>query len=177
MIKKNSRNWRGAKVPGRMNRRGISPLIATVLLIAFAVALGSVVYTYFILLVDSGSGTSLNGCAKFVSLSTIKSSNGNYVYQYDAQTKEIKINLYNNGYSEVSGLTYSVIGTKDNYNVNNDMKDTISQATVYKLTIPYDPGKYGSIQSIMITPFYVKAGQQELCPDGKIQINEQTQAK
>ena len=163
---------RTKKLRGVSGKRAISPLIATVLLIAFAVALGSVVYTYFILLVDSGGGSSLNGCAKFVSLGTVK-NNGNYVYQYDSGSQEIKVNLFNNGVSEVSGLTYSVVGSKDIYTVKNDMKDTISPGTAQKLKIDYDAGKYGNIQSIIITPLYVKAGAQELCQEGKIQISSQ----
>jgi len=150
------------------DKRGISPLIATILLIAFAVALGSVVYTYFILLVDDATGSSLQGCARFVSLSSTADRTGEYVYDYDTNTG-IRVSVFNNGPSEVKALTYNVEGTREVLSVERQMQ-SISPGTSTWLTIPYNLDEYGNIMRIVVTPHYQHAGDIRICTEGRLEL-------
>jgi flagellin-like protein len=152
-----------------MNRKGISPLIATILLIAFAVALGSVVYTYFILLVDGGDA--LQGCARFISLSSTPDRAGEYVYDYDA-TSGIRISIFNNGPSELKAITYVVEGTKEHLSAEKQ-PITLSPGTSSWFTIPYDMNEYGSIMRIVLTPHYQNTGELRVCNEGRLEVIKQ----
>jgi flagellin-like protein len=149
------------------DRRGISPLIATILLIAFAVALGSVVYTYFIILVDN-AGASGQGCERFISLSSTPDRSGDYVYDFDRSTG-IRVVVYNNGPNEVTALTYVVEGTKQMFKVEEGM-NRIAPGTSDWISIPYDTEVYGEIMRIVITPHYKHSGHNRICTEGRLEI-------
>ncbi|MFT4309109.1 MAG: archaellin/type IV pilin N-terminal domain-containing protein [Candidatus Woesearchaeota archaeon] len=147
------------------SRKGISPLIATILLIAFAVALGSVVYTYFILLVDD---TALQGCSRFVSLSSTPDRAGDYVY--DVDSSGVRVNVYNEGPNPVEAITYVVEGTRENLVVEKKMQ-SISPAVSRWITIEnYDTDVYGEIRRIVITPHYTHSGALRICTEGRLEV-------
>ena len=135
-----------------MARRGMSPLIATVLLIAFAVALGAVILN--IRNFNPGgiiTGTGSPGCAEDLSI-TIHNLNGPQLYYGGSgQAGYISFTIDNTGLKTVEGLTVLVEGDKDKLRM---VFDDISIAPVYDFSkkIDYDFTKYGTIQQVTFIP-------------------------
>ncbi len=150
----------------KFNKKAISPLIATILLVAFAVALGSVVYTYFLVISDSSS-YNINTCSNYVFLEANKNPKGEYYY--DLQGNQIIVNLLNKGTSRVVALNVVVEGSKDNL-VLEKMSFNLNPGISKKLRIDYDSNIYGSIQRIIITPYFIKAGEETVCTDSILEI-------
>jgi flagellin-like protein len=89
-----------------IHKKGVSPLIATVLLIAFAVALGSVV-------LNIGVSLAVNPCD---TSKVIIASQGNVCY--DGST--IRFRVLNEGTSSVDGFKVSIVGETDSLNQEFD---------------------------------------------------------
>ncbi len=149
-----------------VGKKAISPLIATILLVAFAVALGSVVYTYFLVVSDSSS-YGINSCSNYVFLEANKDSSGNFYYDFSGN--QIIVNLLNKGTSRVVALNIVVEGSDDNL-VLERKSFVLNPGISKKLRIEYNPEIYGSIQRIIITPYYVKAGEKTICTDSILEI-------
>lgn len=99
-----------------MNKRAVSPLIATVLLIAFSVALGAVVMNWGTQYVkdtseDSASNSDVKlACSTGVSLEFIKIDGVTQVY-YTNSSNELNISaLITNGPTPIEGIKVTVIG-------------------------------------------------------------------
>lgn len=148
------------------SKKGVSPLIATILLIAFAVALGSVVMNW---------GLNLN-LAKISDVcidAEIKIRNvGNSEACFGGVGGNGYINFVidNVGKKNISGLAIWIIGEKgtklfdlDNIQINIDslfQKDDKE--------VSYDSGTYGSIKQVQFIP-KIKSGQStEICPKNAI---------
>ena len=144
-------------------KRGISPLIATVLLIAFAVALGSVVYTYIIAIVDADSGLGGQGCARYVSLEA--GHDGLFSYEDGV----VRVSLFNAGLSRVSAVTYSVEGSIENHAVS-EHAFPIAAGVSETLEIGFDADVHGDPVVVYVTPHYIRNAQQEICPEGRVRF-------
>lgn len=148
--------------------RGISPLIATILLIAFAVALGSLVYSYIVVF---QGGTGARGCSNIVSIdSAIKTPDG--ALAYSIESGQIVINVRNTGYTDISSLAITYIGTDDNIDVG-PTRSGIGVSRVQNFRQEYDRAAIGAIQTIIVTPYYVRAQEETICNEATIEITEQ----
>jgi flagellin-like protein len=148
----------------RMNKRGVSPLIATVLLIAFAVALGAVVMNWGRSYVQETASniqeTTASMACGDVSIE-IPIIEDKQKICFDNTTSEIRFVLYNNG-ARIEGMKFSIIGDK---NVDNptslidypvERAKTISEKVSYNQTV-------GEIKKIKIIPRIVDQGQESFC--------------
>jgi flagellin-like protein len=122
-----------------LNKRGVSPLIATVLLLAFAVALATVVIQ-----LDPFTGKCSNVDIK------ISEIDGSKRVCYDEQDKQLSVYLVNSEYF-IESIKVSISGTEDVLNID-DLGVSIGKNTVQKINIPYDISVYGKIVDIIITP-------------------------
>jgi flagellin-like protein len=148
-----------------MGRRGISPLIATILLIAFAVALGSLVYSYIIVF---QGGTGARGCSSIVSIdSAIKTPEGEAAYLLE--NGQIVIDIRNTGYTDISSVVITYVGTEDNIDVEPP-RSAIGIGRVNKFRQDYDRAALGSIETIIVTPSYVRAQEETVCNEATIEI-------
>ncbi len=144
-------------------RHGLSPLVATILLIAFAVALGSVVFTYLSVSMTGGMETA--GCARYARLgSPDLARDGSYVFDYDGKT--VSITLMNEGEVTIVRETVNIIGSEDVSTIDADRR--IPPGSVKRLNVPYDSSIYGQPGKIVVTPVFIKAGKDTYCPDGKL---------
>ena len=148
------------------NKRGISPLIATILLVAFAVALGSVVYTYFLVISD-GTSYNINSCSNYVSLEANKNVKGEFYYEFSGN--QIVLNLLNRGTSKVVALNVVVEGSKDNL-VLEKYSFSLNPGVSKKLRISYDQNVYGAIQRIIVTPYYIRGGEETICTNSILEV-------
>jgi flagellin-like protein len=138
------------------SKRGVSPLIATILLIAFAVALGAVV-------MQLGSGLASDSCSADVQISV-----SGFIC-YDG--KQIKMSVKNSGNEELGGLGIWVYGSNEGIKIKN-LDEVFTSKTMSNLKIDYDSKVYGSINKLEIIPKLKKDKELVSCDGAKLQLSE-----
>lgn len=134
-------------------KKGVSPLIATVLLIAFSVALGAVVMTY------SGS---LGECGN-VYIELVEKVDGDPDICMD--DFEIKFTLENGPKEAISSFKLTYYGTLDS--TTEDLLDTLGPGEVRKFTVEYNSRALGNLERMKIVPVVTENGGQIICPGDK----------
>ncbi|MBN2567406.1 hypothetical protein JXB02_04965 [Candidatus Woesearchaeota archaeon] len=148
-------------------KRAVSPLIATVLLIAFAVALGAVVMNWGKSYVEEQAqhagdkSTTEMHCQIDIDL-RIKEIRGVPKICYDNTTTPsapfIDVMLENRGTEDIRGIAFLVIDDYDNIFTNESIPDSdIPAGGVKKFQIEYD-SSFGGISVVEITPMISSAG-------------------
>jgi flagellin-like protein len=146
-------------------KKGVSPLIATVLLISFAVALGAVVMNW---------GRNINiispddKCAGI----DIEVRKTNYEVCFSGSGSDAFINFIidNTGSVDISGLGIWIVGTRgtDFHNLDSlrirqgellDIKDN---------SVSYDFNKYGNIKHVQFIPKILVENSLDICPKNAI---------
>jgi flagellin-like protein len=133
-------------------KKGVSPLIATVLLIAFSVALGAVVMTY------SGS---LGECGS-VYIELVETGGEPDICLDDF---ELTFTLENGPKEAISSFKITYYGNLDA--VTKDLEDTLGPGEVRKFTTEYNSKSLGAIEKIKIVPVVIENGGQLICPSEK----------
>ncbi|MBS3112728.1 hypothetical protein J4418_01435 [Candidatus Woesearchaeota archaeon] len=136
------------------SKKGVSPLIATILLIAFAVALGAVV-------MQIGSGLAGDDCSADLQIST-----QGFICFND---QNVQLNLKNSGNSELAGVSVWVHGSKDGIKTKN-FGDTIAPNSLLNLAVEYDITTYGDIENVEIIPKFKKGSELVSCDGAKLNI-------
>lgn len=151
------------------NKRGVSPLIATVLLIAFAVALGAVVMNWGRGYVESTAQfaqqksdlamqCSMEVRAKILTLDNVP--------QICYNSTHVKFTLENNGLTTLNQLQITLIGGNA---VNTTLYTNLSlaQAEVKIFNVTYDNTTLGAIKQVRITP----GTKSILCPESAVTVS------
>lgn len=135
-----------------MNKKAVSPLVATVLLIAFAVSLGAVVMNW----TSSGSGdgssasTSKEAACEDVSV-TILNKGSSKAICLDRDSKKIVIDL-ENGPTRIDGFRLSYLAKTSDF---IDYNKAVEAGVLSHLELDYDPVLYGELRSVKIVPTIV----------------------
>jgi flagellin-like protein len=151
------------------NKRGVSPLIATVLLISFAVALGSVVLNWGRNLDISKPG---DNC---VGISIIIRNINSYQVCYSGSGQEGYINFIidNEGNVDVDGLGIWITGEKGTKLLDfNDL--SIKQGELLDIedkSIIYDFDAYGTIKHIQFFPKVKINDDLEICARNSVKAD------
>lgn len=130
-----------------MDKRGISPLIATVLIIGFTIVLAAVIFVWgndFIkgsLQKVDASEEKLSTCAA----TTIKLTNIN-----QTAPNKLKFTLENTGDSDIESIIIRIIGDKGTASVTNSTGAKIAEAKAYESE--FNPDQVGTASSIEILP-------------------------
>lgn len=136
------------------NKKAVSPLIATVLLIAFAVSLGAVLLTYM---------TSLGTCGG-VSIE-IPKLNGKSQVCYNSNTNKLDFSIENSGREDLDSLKLTLTGT---LNVDNaDIDHPIAQSETGKISIDYKLVYLGKLEKLQIIPVVIEDDQKVICSSSK----------
>lgn len=160
------------------SKRALSPLIATVMLIAFAVALGAVVMNWGkgyieesgvlpegeIELASSGDESPVAPCERPIQLQVLMVS-GRPAICFDRATNALNYRFENNGQVAIESSRMQLIGAT---NVLETDIDAIDVAGIKQGSVSYDPAVYGQIQKAKIVP---KVGGQ-LCPQRALNVEE-----
>ncbi len=118
-------------IRGENSRRGLSPLIATILLIAFAVSLGVMIMSWSIDTGETSAPTNQEGCtAAQISLQEIPTGDA---ICYDEEKQTVNFLLQNTGSVEITQLTLRVIDSQQN-------------VTEQQLNAELQPGDLGSFE-------------------------------
>jgi flagellin-like protein len=151
------------------SKRGVSPLIATVLLISFAVALGSVVLNWGRNLEIAKPGDICAG----VSIKIRSVNNAQVCYGGIGQSSYLQFVLDNNGNIDIGGLGIWVTGDKGTKLLDfNDISLKKGELLDIKDTsIKYDAEAYGAIQNIQFFPKIKSGGSMEICARSSIKVS------
>ena len=153
------------------DRKGISPLVATVLLIAFSVALGAVVMswgeTYIEEKAQFVSGQSEVGgpCdAAAVAIIIVKD-------QLQLCTRGSNIDMFiENGDQAIKGLKSRVLGADGVSLTENVLKQPLPAGESLKVTFQFKP--VGQITQIKLTPVMDVNGQDQFCTQSETIIED-----
>lgn len=158
-----------------LRKKGVSPLIATVLLIAFAVALGAVVMNWGRSYVeDTAEATRQKAdrdvqCSqdvrlKFQSIASVPQ----VCYGGGGENGFVKFIVSNDGSVKVDAITVTVIGSS-NIITNSSINGTALQVSgILRKNISYDYTSYGDIQLIKIIPHVTIGGINTSCPGNSL---------
>ena len=152
------------------NKRGVSPLIATVLLIAFAVALGAVVMNWGRNLDISNSGDKCVG----IDIKLRSIDNAEICYSGSGQNAHINFIIDNKGDVDIDGLGIWIVGEKgtklsdfDEFSIKKgellDIKDKI---------VTYDFNTYGRIKYVQFIPKVKIEDSIDICPRNSIKADK-----
>lgn len=162
----------------KLNKKGVSPIIATVLLIAFAVALGAVVMNWGKGFVESTAKNTEEksnlelACQQELQLSVKKIAGTPKVCYKNQSSPYIKVMLENSGTQNITGLQFVIIDSNDATEIN---KTTISigpgSVTSYN-TIGHN--LTGDIVQIEVIPMILPRGAttSQLCSKNALEISD-----
>ncbi|MFH1133789.1 MAG: archaellin/type IV pilin N-terminal domain-containing protein [Nanoarchaeota archaeon] len=150
----------------RSNKRGVSPLIATVLLIAFAVALGAVVMSWGKNYVEGQAKNVEDKSDREITCTTDVSMDW---YERD-DTRQV---CYGNGYvffmiengpvRDITQLKLIIDGENEIFINSSVLNATFAKATVKRFNITYDNATYGAIKQLNIFPSITIGGETHIC--------------
>ena len=148
-----------------MDKRGISPVIVTILIISLAVGLGIAIMNLGKAYVQEEAQ-----CPIAIGL-TAAVINEQQQFCYNKNKKEVQFTVENGVNINVNGLILNVIGTNkaDTFELN-DAK--ISKAGAYVGRVPYDSSKDGEIRQIKISPKVVLYDVEQICNEKALLIEK-----
>lgn len=150
-------------------KKGVSPLIATILLIAFAVALGSVIMNWGL---NLNLGKPTDKCSSVA----IKIRNiDNFEACYGGSEKDGYINfiLDNVGVVDIDGLTILIIGEKGTRLF--ELQKAIKKGTLFDKKdkeISYDSAMYGNVKQVQFIPKIVLNQETNVCAKNSVEANK-----
>jgi flagellin-like protein len=150
-------------------KKGVSPLIATVLLISFAVALGAVVMNWGRSIDIIGPDDKCAGVGI-----TVRKTNYEVCFGGSGSDAYVNFIIDNTGSMDISGLGIWIVGTKgtkfhdlDSLKISKgallDIKDESTQ---------YDFNEYGNIKHVQFIPKILIEGSLEICPKNTIKADK-----
>ena len=145
------------------SNRAISPLIATVLLIVFSVALGAVVMSWGESYIEekaefvSGAQETVGGC-DLVKLTVIEVSG---VPQVCSRNGMIDLWLDNGPAIDISDIHARVVGTQGVASIENLLDVNLAKNSAVKTT--FSVGNIGSIRQVKLTPTVLVGTSPILC--------------
>jgi FlaG/FlaF family flagellin (archaellin) len=145
-----------------LNKKGMSPLLLTIILIAFAVALGAMIMSW-------GSNKvypSKSSCedAEIV----VQKAFGNDLICFNENSDKLKIVVKNSGQTTLSGLIYRKISPDLNIRDITLPSSALEIGKIYEAEIPH---QFGERTHIEIIPQVTNNEQQTIC-DNKAIIRE-----
>lgn len=141
-----------------MNKRGISPIIATLLLISFAVALGVVIMNFGRAQVELEAQCAIDVGMKLSNIG------GEDQLCYDTASKNIKFTIENGVNIKVEGLIFNTIGTEkaETFELN---EAKMGKAGNFLGNVKYDNSISGDIRQIKISPKVILFDEEQICPE------------
>lgn len=145
-----------------MKRKGITPLMAGLLLLSFAVAVGVVVMNLGKAQVEEDAV-----CPLRIGLHAAVISDKEQLC-YNAGSKQFSFTVENGVNTAVTGLVVSVIGTGKAETA--EFSDTIAKAGSYVGQVAYDSQAAGEIRQVKITPTMRVQEEELICPEEAIVV-------
>lgn len=129
----------------RTNKIGITPLIATFLLISFAIAVGIVIMNFGRAQVEMEAQCTINIGLKFSKIG------GEEQFCFNKANNQLYFAVENGVNIKVEGLMVNILGTKKAF--SSDLAEAkIEKAGTYMKYLPYDITEFGEVRQIKIVP-------------------------
>lgn len=142
-------------------KKAMSPLVSTIILIGFAIALGGIVMSWGM---SSYTPEKEVGCQQ-TSLSLIDYNNGKGVCNKEDR---VYFTIQNNGEIKLDGIKVILLGDNEIY--STIINKEINVADVVRLDVQYiDIGK---IEKVMFVPKFVYQNQEGLCPKNGFSVDK-----
>ncbi len=147
------------------NKRGITPLIATFLLITFAVALGVVIRNFGRAQVEETAECAIDIGLHFAEI------DGKQQICYDAVKNALKFTVENGINTKVEGLVVNVIGVEkaETYELEDAQ---IVRAGTYLAHLQYETISGGAIRQVKITPKITFEEQEQICVEKALIVEQ-----
>ncbi|MFH0876570.1 MAG: archaellin/type IV pilin N-terminal domain-containing protein [archaeon] len=158
----------------RSNKRGVSPLIATVLLMLIVVTIGAAVMLVLKGLTEENLEKAKDKadmvCDTNVDFEIVKINGYNQVCSGSGY---FDIILRNKGNKDIVGFKYTVLGGQI---YNNDTSIALGISEITNLNITYNPGSIGVVRQIMIYPIIkdIATNQESVCQNNEISVLSST---
>lgn len=151
----------GIFISKSISKKGVSPLIATILLIAFAVALGSVVMNWGL---NIGASSSNDKCRN-VELKIRNINGGDVCFGGFGANGYINFIIDNTGRADIIGLSIWIVGEKGTklFELDDIMIEKGSLFSKKDKGVDYDFITFGNIKQIQFTPKINADKTTELC--------------
>ncbi|MBI2664361.1 hypothetical protein HYX10_03395 [Candidatus Woesearchaeota archaeon] len=159
-----------------LDKRGISPLIATILLIAFAVALGAVIINWGRGVVEERNAQHeqelRTNCATFIRLQASSINGDSQICAGGSGSSGyVEFSLDNKGNKKVNELSLLLGGKKSVYQIVSLDNSAIIPGGALLKKIPYNIDEYGELQYVRFVPKLDIAGESTTCASATLQIN------
>ena len=154
-------------IKGLVSKKGVSPLIATILLIAFAVALGSVVMNWGL---NLSLGKSGDKCVN-VAIKIREISSADVCYGGIGQNGYINFIIDNTGSTDINGLTILMVGNKGKtrlFDLDNILIKKGSLFDKKDKEVNYDFSEFGEINEVQFIPKIKTDQSTEICSRNSI---------
>ncbi|MBW2996630.1 hypothetical protein KY332_05025 [Candidatus Woesearchaeota archaeon] len=151
-----------------MNKRGVSPLIATILLLIFAIGLGVIVMNWGRAQVEAAAKCAIDTGMNIVELNNIPE----ICYAGTGANGYIHFIVENGPSIDINALQLRVIGAKKVY--NTEIKEPIPKGFSLMKDMSYNFNEFGKIRQLKITPKILLYPNEDpiLCPEQAIVIGE-----
>lgn len=152
------------------SKKGLSPLIATILLIAFAVALGSVVVNWGF---SFQLGKPADRCSN-VKITIRETSAGDACFGGSGANGYINFIIDNIGTADISGLAVWITGEKGTKFFDID-DISIKKSSLYERkdkTVTYDFLTYGNIKQMQFIPKIKLEQISDICPKNAVKAEK-----
>ena len=155
---------------GGFHKKGLSPLIAMVLIISFAVALGSVVLNWGKNLDISRLGDACSGAA--IKIRNI--GQGEACYSGSGQDAFINFIIDNSGSADIAGLGIWIVGDKGTKLLDLDNIEIKSGALLHVEDdrVKYDFNTYGRINHIQFIQKVKTGAGIDICPKNSVKAEK-----
>jgi len=142
----------------KINRKAITPLMVTFLLLSFAGAVGVVVMNLGSAQVEEQAQCAIDIGLKFVSISGVDD------ICYSSASKELQMTIENGVNIKVEGVIVNIIGTEKAESFElNDAK--VIKAGSYQGRVKYDSSVSGTIRQVKVVPKVVMYDAEEICTE------------
>ncbi|MBI2652438.1 hypothetical protein HYX00_03135 [Candidatus Woesearchaeota archaeon] len=151
-------------------KKGVSPLIATILLIAFAVALGSVVMNWGL---NLNLGKSADKCRN-VEIKIRNIDSAEVCFGGFGTNGYIHFIIDNAGTADISGLAVWIVGDKGTNLFDLD-NISIKKGSLYDKKdkeVAYDFSRFGNIKQVQFIPKIKSEQATEICPKNAIKVEK-----
>jgi len=144
------------------DKRGISPLVATFLLLGVAVGLGVLVMSWGRAIVEGNAQCTVKSGLKVIEL-----DGRPQVCYSKGKNGFLRVMVENGPSIDIKGLIFRIIGTKNVY--TTEIPTEIKRGHALMPIVPYDSEQFGEIVEVKITPrIKVYGDETAICPEQAI---------
>ncbi len=157
-----------------MNKRGVSPLVATLILIMFSVALGALVMNWGKAYIEeraefvTGAKTSPLSC-DHIDLAIIKVGDTQQICT-NPTSGMLRIDIENGVGSQVDNIQLRIVGTQSVLTLDRLLGTALAKGESKTVEYPYTQA--GQVKQVKLTPYMLINNEPRMCAAKSVVVNE-----